>query len=137
MKRKLTEKEEQIMKVFWEKDPPKGDIPGTGEALFIREVLESLPEPKPSYNTVATQIKFLEDKGFLQREPIANTFRYSVKISERQYRGERIGAMVSNYYDNSYASLVSQFVEEERMSLDELKALIARIENGTRSKEKK
>ena len=38
--------------------------------------------------------------------------------------------MVSDYYDNSYASLVSQFVEEERMSLDELKALIARIENG-------
>ena len=32
------------------------------------------------------------------------------------------------YYNNSYASVVSQFVEEDKMDLDELKALIAEIE---------
>ena len=38
--------------------------------------------------------------------------------------------MVAQYYNNSYASLVSQFVEEDRMDLQELKDLIARIENA-------
>ena len=37
--------------------------------------------------------------------------------------------MVSRYYGNSYTSLVSQFVEEEKMGLDELKTLIAEIES--------
>ena len=99
---KLTVKEEEIMTIFWEH----------GE-MFIRDVLKYIPEPKPSYNTVATQIKFLEEKGFLSRKPIANTFLYVPA-------------------KNSYASVVSQFVEEEKMDLDELNTLITEIENRRR-----
>ena len=114
---KLTIKEEEIMKIFWEH----------GE-MFIRDILKYIPEPKPSYNTVATQVKFLEDKGFLTRRPVANTFIYVPVITEKEYSGDTIGNVVRQYYNNSYASVVSQFVEEEKMDLDELKALIAEIE---------
>ena len=107
------------MSIFWQ----HGD-------LFIRDLISYIPEPKPHYNTVATLVKFLEEKGFVEREPMANSFRYKVKISERQYRGSTISDVVSKYYDNSYASLVSQFVEEDKMNLDDLKALIKAIENG-------
>lgn len=117
MKQRLTTKEEEIMAIFWE----HGD-------MFIRDVLKYIPEPKPSYNTVGTQIKFLEDKGFVTRKPVANTFLYSPAISEKEYSGLTIGNVVEQYYNNSYASVVSQFVEEEKMDLDELKALIAEIE---------
>ena len=119
MKQKLTAKEEMLMSIFWQ----HGD-------LFIRDLISYIPEPKPHYNTVATLVKFLEEKGFVEREPMANSFRYKVKISERQYRGSTISDVVSKYYDNSYASLVSQFVEEDKMNLDDLKALIEQIENG-------
>ena len=119
MKQKLTAKEEQLMTLFWE----HGD-------LFIRDLVALLPEPRPHYNTVATLVKFLEEKGFLEREPMANSYRYHVLVSEKQYRGETIGEMVAQYYDHSDASLVSQFVEEEKMDLQELKDLIARIENA-------
>lgn len=115
---KLTAKEEEIMTIFWEH----------GE-LFIRDVLKYIPEPKPNYNTVATQIKFLEEKGFVERKPVANTFLYAPVISEKEYSGRTIGNVVAQYYNNSYASVVSQFVEEEKMDIDELKALIAEIEN--------
>ena len=37
--------------------------------------------------------------------------------------------MLFRSYNNSYASLVSQFVEEDKMDLQELKDLIARIES--------
>ena len=69
------------------------------------------------------------EKGFLVRKPIANTFLYSPVISEKRYRGETISSVVKLYYNNSYTSLVSQFVEEEKMNLEELKALIVQIEN--------
>ena len=119
MKQKLTAKEEMLMSIFWQ----HGD-------LFIRDLISYIPEPKPHYNTVATLVKFLEEKGFVEREPMANSFRYKVKVSERQYRGNTISDVVSKYYNNSYASLVSQFVEEDKMNLDDLKALIKAIENG-------
>jgi len=109
MKQRLTAKEEQLMNIFWAHEP-----------LFIRDLIKYLPEPKPHYNTVATLVKFLEEKGFVEREPMANSFRYKVKISEREYRGSTI----------SYLSLVSQLVEEDKMDLQQLKDLIAQIEDN-------
>jgi len=38
--------------------------------------------------------------------------------------------VVARYYDNSYLSLVSQFVEEDKMDLQQLKDLISQIENN-------
>ena len=107
------------MTLFWE----HGD-------LFIRDLVALLPEPRPHYNTVATLVKFLEEKGFLEREPMANTFRYHVKVTEKQYRGETVAELVAQYDEDSCAGLVSQFVEEDRMDLQELKDLIARIESA-------
>lgn len=121
MKQRLTAKEEEIMRIFWEH----------GE-MFIRDVLKYIPEPRPSYNTVGTQIKFLEDKGFVTRKPVANTFLYCPAITEKEYSGSTISTVVREYYNNSYKSVVSQFVEEEKMDLEELKALIAEIENRRR-----
>ena len=118
MKQKLTVKEEEVMNILWE----NGD-------MFIRDIVARMPDPKPNYNTVATQVRFLEEKGFVVRRPMANSYLYSIAVCEREYRGQAVGEMVSKYYDNSYSSLVSQFVEEDRMNLDELKALIAEIEN--------
>ena len=119
MKTTLTTKEDMLMNIFW----------GHG-SLFIRDLISYIPEPKPHYNTVATLVKFLEEKGFLEREPMANSFRYKVKITERQYRGSTISNVVARYYNNSYKSLVSQFVEEDKMGLQELKDLIATIEQN-------
>ena len=96
--------------------------------MCIRDLVNWIPEPKPHYNTVATLVKFLEEKGFVVRKPVANTFLYSPAVSEKEYRGATISNVVRQYYNNSYASVVSQFVEEEKMDLDELKALIAEIE---------
>ena len=117
MKQKLTAKEEELMNIFWAHEP-----------LFIRDLISYLPEPKPHYNTVATLVKFLEEKGFVEREPLANSYRYKVKIDKRKYHGDTVSDVVARYYDNSYLSLVSQFVEEDKMDLQDLKDLIARIE---------
>ena len=118
MKQILTQKEEEVMNIIWK----IGDV-------FIRDIVAEMPDPKPNYNTVATQVKFLEEKGFVVRKPMANSFLYHPAVSEKEYRSATIGNVVSRYYNNSYASMISQFVEEEKMDLDELKALIAQIEN--------
>ncbi len=115
---KLTTKEEDVMNVIWK----KGDV-------FIRDIVAGLPEPRPNYNTVATQVKFLEEKGYVVRKPMANSFQYSPAVPESEYRSTAVKDIVSKHYNNSFISMVSQFVEEDEMGLDELKALIAQIEN--------
>ena len=39
-----------------------------------------------------------------------------------------VATVVARYYNNSYLSLVSQFVEEDKMDIRQLKDLIAKIE---------
>ena len=117
MSKKLATKEEEIMRLFWK----HGD-------MFIRDLLNYYEEPKPHYNTLATQVKFLEEKKFLGRRPMGNSNQFYVLISEKEYKGSALHSIVSRYYDNSYTSVVSHFIEEEVMNLDELKALINQIE---------
>ncbi len=54
--KKLSEREEEIMSILWNKGP-----------LFVREIVESMPEPRPHFNTVATFLKGLETKGWVKK----------------------------------------------------------------------
>ena len=117
MIKKLAAKEEEVMTLFWQ----YGD-------MFIRDLLNYYDDPKPHYNTVATQVKFLEEKKFLGRRPMGNTNQYYALISEKEYKGSALSSVISQYFNNSYTSVVSHFIEEEAMDLDELKALINQIE---------
>ena len=117
MIKKLAAKEEEVMTLFWQ----HGD-------MFIRDLLNYYEEPKPHYNTVATQVKFLEEKKFLGRRPMGNTNQYYALISEKEYKGSALSSVISQYFNNSYTSVVSHFIEKEAMDLDELKALINQIE---------
>ena len=78
--KKLTPKEEEIMNILWTHGP-----------LFIREMLAFYPEPKPHYNTVATLVKLLVEKGFVSYRAFGNTYRYEAKITENEYKGSAIG----------------------------------------------
>ena len=115
--KKLAAKEEEVMSLFWK----HGD-------MFIRDLLNYYDEPKPHYNTLATQVKFLEEKKFLGRRPMGNTNQYYPLISEKEYKGSALSSVISQYFNNSYTSVVSHFIEEEAMDLDELKSLINQIE---------
>lgn len=117
MIKKLAAKEEEVMTLFWQ----HGD-------MFIRDLLNYYEDPKPHYNTVATQVKFLEEKKFLGRRPMGNTNQYYALISEKEYKGSALSSVISQYFNNSYTSVVSHFIEEEVMDLDELKSLINQIE---------
>ena len=117
MIKKLAAKEEEVMTLFWQ----HGD-------MFIRDLLNYYEDPKPHYNTVATQVKFLEEKKFLGRRPMGNTNQYYALISEKEYKGSALSSVISQYFNNSYTSVVSHFIEKEAMDLDELKALINQIE---------
>lgn len=116
--KRLTPKEEEIMSCFWQYGP-----------LFVRELLEKLPEPKPHFNTVSTFVRGLEAKGWLTHEQIGNSYRYSPAVDVAEYRDKSLRGLVNRFFGRSYVSFVSSLVKEEKISTDDLRALIEQIES--------
>src|SRR6185436_3210259 len=115
---KLAKREEQIMQVYWE----------LGKA-FIKEVIPHLPDPKPHYNSVATMVKILEEKGFLDHETIGNVYSYFPIITREQYQKHAMKDNVKEYFDNSYPRMLAFFAKEQKLSEDELKEILHMIKS--------
>lgn len=107
--KELTKAEEQIMQVLWEME--------TG---FVKDVITQLPEPKPAYNTVSTIIRILETKGFVEHESFGKSHRYLPKISKEEYKKLITGKLLHNYFDNSAKHMLSFFLEEKKMNIQDI-----------------
>lgn len=102
--------------------------------MFVREILDKYSDPKPHYNTVSTVVRLLEEKGFIDHKVYGNTYQYFAIVSREEYKGKALKEVVSDYFGNSYTNVVSTLIEEESLSIDELKELINKIEKGKKSK---
>ena len=98
--------------------------------MFVKELLEYYDEPKPHFNTVSTTVRILERKGFLGHKQFGTSYQYVATISEQEYGRSSLTGIIRDYFDDSYLSAVSSFVREEKISVEELKELIATIEKG-------
>ena len=112
-------KEKEIMDLYWEHGP-----------MFVKELLDYYDEPKPHFNTLSTMVRILEKEGFLDHRQFGNTYQYFPLISETEYGRRSMAGVIQNYFNNSYLSVVSSFVKEEKISVEELKELINHIENS-------
>lgn len=110
---KLAKREEQIMQVFW-------DVQKT----FIRDIIPLLPDPKPHYNSVATMVKILEEKGFLDHEAVGNMYSYFPIITREDYQKHAMKDIVSQYFDNSYPRMLAFFAKEQNLSEEELNEIV-------------
>jgi predicted transcriptional regulator len=115
--KELTAKEEEVMRYFWHEG-----------ALFVRQLVEMYPEPKPHFNTLSTYVRMLEDKGFLSHESLGATYRYFPIIDEAQYRNGNLKNVIRKYFDNSYLNVVSTLIKEKDLSVDEVRKLLDEVE---------
>lgn len=115
---KLTNKEEEIMQILWKL-----------KKAFVKEVLAEIEEDKPHYNTLSTIIRNLEEKGFVSYNAFGNTHQYFPIVKMEEYRKRFMNTAIETYFDNSYKSMVSFFAEEKKISADELREILALIEN--------
>ncbi len=113
----LTAKEEEIMGLFWEKGP-----------LFVKEMLAFYAEPRPHFNTLSTIVRGLEEKGYVAHKAFGNTYQYYPVVTREEFSKGTLKRVISKYFNNSYLGAVSSLVQEEDISLDELKALIKQVE---------
>ena len=118
----LTKAEEQLMQVLWKL--------GKG---FLKDIIDASPEPKSHPNTVATILKILVDKGFVEYEIQGRNNLYRSRISKSEYGKKSMQQLLKGYFEGSPAKLVSQFVSDNKLSVQELEELLLQIKSSKNS----
>ncbi|GAB6009183.1 transcriptional regulator [Bacteroidia bacterium] len=116
---KLTHQEETVMLYIWQL-----------QECVVKDIVNEMSDPKPPYTTVASVVRNLEQKGYLNSKRYGNVWVYSPRIKEDEYKKVFMSSVVKSYFENSYKELVSFFVKEEKISSEELKEIMQMIEKG-------
>lgn len=111
MEAPLGERELDVMAVLWRLGP------GT-----VAEVRERLPASL-AYNTVLTILRNLEAKGFVEHTAEGRTFRYHPAVTEAAVQVGALSRLVRKLFRGSAVHVVTQLVEEEALSSDDLRDL--------------
>jgi|SRR5665648_335869 len=118
--KRLTRKEEEAMKILWK--ARKG---------FVKELIDLHPGPKPPYTTFSSIIRILEEKGYIGHIAYGKNHEYFPLIAKEEYRKIYMKEVVSDYFGSSYKNVVNFFVNEKKISADDLRKIIKIIEKGT------
>lgn len=112
----LTRAEEDIMRILWNL-----------KKAFVKDILAEMPEPKPAYNTVSTIIRILEKKEVVGYNAYGKTHEYFPLITEEEYKRFEMNNLMENYFDNSLSNLVSFFVKENDLKVQDLDEIMKLI----------
>jgi BlaI family penicillinase repressor len=115
---KLSPAEEDAMRAIWR----------VGEGN-VKSFLENMNDAPP-YTTLASTIRNLEKKGYVESKLLGNVYMYTPTVSEADYKKTFMSGVVKNYFANSYKELVNFFVEQKKLSPKELKDILDIIEKG-------
>lgn len=111
------------MQMLWEHGP-----------MFVREMVELYDEPRPHFNTVSTQVRILEEKGYVGHEVVGTSHRFYAIARKEDFRNRSLAGVIRDYFDNSYKNVVSALAEEEKISVDELREIIELVERKNNAK---
>lgn len=116
--KRLTDRELAIMNVLWDGNP-----------MSMRDLLDRLPEPRPHFNTVSTFVRRLEEAGMVRHIELGpRFFHYEAAVSREKYAEAVNRESVSKLFAGSYMDFISCLVENEDVSVEELKELIRMVE---------
>ncbi|MBD5309633.1 MAG: BlaI/MecI/CopY family transcriptional regulator [Muribaculaceae bacterium] len=122
---RLTAKEEEIMNIFWKHG-----------AMCVREIVEMYEEPRPHFNTISTMVRALEEKGYVGHRQQGKSYQYYPLIAEEEMGKQSLSTIIGRYFKNSYLKVVSAFVEDGNIPVEELRSLLEEVEKQNKMKEK-
>lgn len=120
---KLTAKEEEVLGLFWEKGP-----------LYVREIVEMYEDPRPHFNTISTIVRALEEKGYVGHTKQGKSYQYHAIVAEEDMGRKSLSSVIGRYFKNSYLRVVSSFVEEGNIPVEDLRRLLDEVEKSQKEK---
>ncbi|MBN2519896.1 MAG: BlaI/MecI/CopY family transcriptional regulator [Bacteroidales bacterium] len=124
--KQLTKAEEEVMQILW--NLRKGTV---------KDVLNGFDEKQPAYNTVATVLKVLKSKEFVDFKADGNIYIYFPLISKEDYSSYQMKHLLKNYFNGSFARLATFFAKDNNMSLSDLETLLKASDSENDKESKK
>jgi predicted transcriptional regulator len=112
----LTERELEVMHVFWRH--------GEQTAAVARDRL-AIDGPDLAYTTVATLVRILHEKGFLEPTNAERPFRYRPAQSYETVSGRLLGRVVERLFGGSREALLVRLIDQRKLTTRERQALEA------------
>lgn len=122
---KLSKSEEQLMQYIWKR-----------KKAFMNELLEMYPEPKPANTTVATLLKRMKDKGYIDYEQMGRSRQYYPTVNKSDYFSRHLKGLIRKYFDDSPSTFASFFTRETDLTEDQLKELQEIVEQELERRKK-
>lgn len=114
----LTKAEEQVMQVLWKL-----------EKAYLKDLVEAMPEPRPHSNTIATILKILMEKGYINHEVHGRVHCYFPSISKEDYSSSSIKTLVEGYFEGSFSDVVSFMVKQKDLKVADLELLLKQLKS--------
>jgi predicted transcriptional regulator len=115
----LTKGEMQVMNILWDKQ----------RGACVADIQKEYPEPQPAYTTIATFLKIMEQKGFVEKRKsgMGKTFVYSPLMTRERYRRMVMDDVKDTFFGGSAKSLVSFFAEEDELTQDDIDEILTML----------
>lgn len=112
--KELTERELELMHIFWR----QGEL----TAAELREQL-ALEGRDLAYTTVATLVRILMEKGFLEQTNEERPFRYQPVRSYEEVSGSLLTDLIEKVFGGSREQLLVRLMEQRKLTRQERQAL--------------
>lgn len=120
----LSNSEEQLMQLLWKQ-----------KRALMKDLIDAYPEPKPATTTVATLLKRMQDKNFVDYIQQGRSREYFPLVKKKDYFSKHMNGLIKNFFNNDAAQFASFFTSETNLSkteLEELRTLIDQQIKNTR-----
>lgn len=115
----ISEAEFEVMKIIWKYAP-----------ISTNEITDKLTKTTSwSPKTIQTLVKRLVDKGALSYEKHSRVFVYTSLVQEGEYIDQESNTFLDRYYDGTITSMLSAFLENDKLSaeeIDDLRSLLSK-----------
>ncbi len=99
--------------------------------LYVRDIVEMFPEPRPHFNTVSTFVRILEQKKFVGHRKTGVSYLYFPLITEEEYSASELKNIMNRYFSSSARNLVSALVKDEKFTDSEIEELINLVKSAS------
>tara|TARA_R110002020_G_scaffold49086_2_gene140037 strand:+ start:1942 stop:2313 length:372 start_codon:yes stop_codon:yes gene_type:complete len=121
----LSNAEEQLMQLLWKQ-----------EKAFMKDLIDAYPDPKPATTTIATLLKRMQDKNFVDYVQYGRSREYFPLVKKKVYFSKQVNGMIKNFFNDSAAQFASFFTKETDLSQEELEDLKKLIDQRLKEERK-
>jgi predicted transcriptional regulator len=117
----LTKGETQVMNILWNMQ----------QGACVADIQKQFPEPQPAYTTIATFLKIMEQKGYVERRKsgTGKMLVYSPLMTRERYRRLVMDDVKDTFFGGSVKRLVSFFAEEDELTQEDIDEILSILQN--------